>query len=94
LRYVLSTQGSYEGFEIVKTKVDFLKRTFPKKYPNFGFVWANIHNTAYNPHGEIRPADYRFPYEDASFEIVYAASVFTHMLPDAPASTSGNRPVC
>jgi len=28
-------------------------------------------------------SDYRFPYDDASFDVVSAASVFTHMLPEA-----------
>lgn len=83
LRYVLSSEGSYDGFEIDKPKVDFLERTFHKKYPHFRFVWANVHNTYYNPKGQIAPQDYRFPYDDGSFDVVYAASVFTHMLPEA-----------
>jgi SAM-dependent methyltransferase len=85
LRYILSSQGSYDGFEICQQKVAFLKRTFHRAYPNFRFIWANIHNTFYNPHGQIKPTDYRFPYPDAAFDIVYAASVFPHMLPEAAA---------
>jgi SAM-dependent methyltransferase len=85
LRFILSSQGSYEGFEIVQNKVAFLKRTFERKYPNFRFTWADIHNTYYNTSGQIKSTNYRFPYPDASFEIVYAASVFTHMLPESVA---------
>jgi SAM-dependent methyltransferase len=85
LRYVLTTEGSYDGFEICKSKIEFLKWTFHRAYPNFRFTWADVHNTFYNPQGKIRPADYRFHYPDASFDIVYAASVFTHMLPEATA---------
>jgi SAM-dependent methyltransferase len=86
LRYVLSSDGSYDGFEICHNKIVFLEQTFHKAYPNFRFIWANIHNTAYNPTGQIRAADYRFPYPDNSFDIIYAASVFTHMLPEAAAN--------
>ena len=85
LRYILSADGSYEGFEICQNKVVFLERTFHRAYSNFRFVWANIHNTYYNPQGQITSTDYRFPYPAATFDIVYAASVFTHMLPDATA---------
>lgn len=81
LRYILSEKGSYEGFEICRYKVDFLENTFHTAFPNFSFTWADIHNTYYNPHGKIKPEEFRFPYRDSSFDIVFAASVFTHMLP-------------
>jgi SAM-dependent methyltransferase len=82
LRYILISDGSYDGFEICRFKVNFLEQSFNRAYPNFRFIWANIHNTAYNPDGQIEGKDYRFLYADNSFDIVYAASVFTHMLPD------------
>lgn len=86
LRYILSSEGSYSGFEICEEKVDFLNNTFHKAYPNFNFVWANIHNTYYNPNGKLSAKEYTFPYPDNSFDVVFAASVFTHMLPEAAAN--------
>lgn len=83
LRYILSSEGSYHGFEICEEKVDFLEQNFHKAHPNFHFTWANIHNTYYNPIGKIEAKDYHFPYPDNSFDLVFAASVFTHMLPEA-----------
>ena len=85
LRYLLSSEGTYDGFEICENKVRFLDQTFHQAHPNFRFIWANIHNTYYNPNGKILAADYRFPYPYNSFDIVFAASVFTHMLPEAAA---------
>lgn len=85
LRYVLF-KGTYEGFEISAEKVAHLNRTFHKAHPNFRFTWANVRNTYYNPDGQVHPTEYRFPYPDATFDVVFAASVFTHMLPDAVAS--------
>jgi SAM-dependent methyltransferase len=80
LRYIL-LNGKYEGFEICKYKVDFLQEHFTPAHSNFRFIWADIHNTYYNPEGKIAAEDYEFPYSPAMFDIVYAASVFTHMLP-------------
>ena len=85
LRYVLEGSGSYDGFEIVREKVEFLTSVFTPAHPNFRFVWANVRNTYYNPDGEATAAEYRFPYDDARFDVVFAASVFTHMAPDAAA---------
>ena len=81
LRYYLP-RGSYSGFEICPEKVRFLKERFEPAHPNFSFIHADVHNTEYNPAGRSAPGEYRFPFADASFDIVYAASVFTHMLPE------------
>ncbi|MFP5270919.1 class I SAM-dependent methyltransferase [Coleofasciculus sp.] len=86
LRYILSSDGSYDGFDICQNKIKFLEKTFHKAYPNFCFIWADINNTFYNPKGEVGANRYRFPYPDNSFDIVYAASVFTHLLPEAAAN--------
>lgn len=85
LRYVIGSDGSYDGFEIARQKVEWLNATFHKAYPHFRFTWANVRNTYYNPDGVVAASEYRFPYDEASFDLAYAASVFTHMLPDAAA---------
>ena len=82
LRYVLSKRGRYTGFEIVGAKVEFLERHFSSAHPNFSFVWADVHNTYYNPGGKLLSAAYRFPADDGSVDLVFAASVFTHMTPE------------
>jgi SAM-dependent methyltransferase len=85
LRYIVRPPGSYDGFEICRYKVEFLERTFHPRYPQFRFIWADIHNTYYNPGGQILSTEYHFPYADASFDLIYAASVFTHLLPESAA---------
>ena len=82
LRYVLGASGSYDGFEIVRAKVEFLTAHFTPSYPNFRFTWADVLNTHYNPEGKVEAREYVFPYPDASFDVVFAASVFTHMSPE------------
>jgi SAM-dependent methyltransferase len=82
LRYVLREGGTYDGFEIVRGKVEFLQSRFTPAHPNFRFAWANVRNTHYNPSGPIEAAEYDFPYDDAQFDVIFAASVFTHMAPE------------
>lgn len=84
LRFILSEEGSYDGFDICRFKIDFLAR-FQEAYPHFRFCWADVRNTHYNPGGEVEPTEYRFPYPAATFDVVFAASVFTHLLPGATA---------
>lgn len=84
LRYAIP-RGRYLGFDIVPWKVEFLASTFRPRYPNFEFLLADIHNSHYNPGGRLTALDYRFPAADGSCDVVYAASVFTHM---APANTA------
>jgi len=81
LRYVLDERGTYHGFDVTREKIDFLCREFHSNYPNFHFSYADIRNTYYNPEGSIAPDEYTFPYTDDAFDVVFAASVFTHLLP-------------
>lgn len=81
IRYLVR-QGTYTGFEIVRRKVDFLQAHFSRTHPNFSFEWADVSNTYYNPGGRLNPTQYRFPADDASKDLIYAASVFTHMTPE------------
>lgn len=80
LRYLLTT-GTYHGFEICRFKIDFLQKEFTKAFPKFHFKWVDIHNTYYNPQGTLQAQTFQFPYADNQFDLVFAASVFTHMLP-------------
>ena len=82
LRYLLIGTGSYDGFDISKYKIDFLKEKFSPAHPRFRFIWTDIFNTYYNPEGIIKSTEFRFPYPASSFDLVYAASVFTHLLPE------------
>jgi len=52
--------------------------------PQFRFQHADLFNTAYNPRGVQQAAQYRFPYEDDSFDFAYLGSVCTHLLQGKP----------
>ncbi len=75
------TQGKYEGFDIVRRGIRWCTHAIARRFANFRFRHANIYNKHYNPFGTIRASSFRFPYDDQSFDFVFATSVFTHMLP-------------
>lgn len=77
----LSQSGSYEGFDIVNSGIDWCRRRITPAFPNFQFRMADVYNKHYNPHGGCKPSEYRFPHENGSFNLVFATSVFTHMMP-------------
>ena len=74
-------QGSYEGFDIVRDGIKWSSRTISTRYPNFRFQLADIYNKVYNPGGRYDASEYRFPYEDGSFDLVFLTSVATHLMP-------------
>ena len=75
------TTGTYEGFDIVPMGIEWCQQNISPKFPNFHFQLADVYNQYYHPEGTCAPAQYRFPYEDASFDFIFLTSVFTHMLP-------------
>ncbi len=77
----LTTSGGYDGFDIAKSAVDWCQRHISARHPHFHFQHADVHNARYNPGGRQRAADFGFPYAGESFDLVFAGSVFTHMLP-------------
>jgi SAM-dependent methyltransferase len=77
----LTEEGEYWGVEIVRLGVNWCRRRITSQHPNFHFVHSNVRNVHYNPAGDVLPHEYRFPFEDDSFDFVFLTSVFTHMLP-------------
>jgi ubiquinone/menaquinone biosynthesis C-methylase UbiE len=73
--------GSYEGFDIVRDGIKWSSRTISTRYPYFRFQLADIYNKVYNPGGRYDASEYRFPYEDGSFDLVFLTSVATHLMP-------------
>jgi SAM-dependent methyltransferase len=73
--------GGYEGFDVIAASVRWCQENITPRHPSFVFRHADVFNGSYNPTGTIQAEDFEFPYETASFDFVYLASVFTHMLP-------------
>lgn len=77
----LNHEGSYYGFDISKKCVDWDIKNISAKYPNFKFERSDIHNKNYNPKGKLKASEYKFPYGDNFFDLVFLSSIFTHLLP-------------
>ena len=74
-------QGRYEGIDVVRRGIEWCQQAITPRYPNFHFQVADLYNRHYNPVGRFSASEYRFPFEDHSFDFVLLTSVFTHLLP-------------
>jgi SAM-dependent methyltransferase len=77
----LQAPGRYEGLDIMPAQIHFAQEHIHSRYPIFNFTLANVHNALYHPQGQLKAAEYRFPYPNESFDVAYAASLFTHLVP-------------
>jgi SAM-dependent methyltransferase len=71
--------GSYAGFDVGREMIRWCRRNITRRHPDFEFTWAPVHNSKYNPFGDRPGTEYRFPYEDSSFDFAFATSLFTHL---------------
>jgi len=78
----LDKSGSYEGFDTAREPVEWCQQHISTRFSNFRFRCTDTLSSRYNPNGAVRAADLRFPYENERFDLTFAASVYTHMLPE------------
>jgi len=77
----LSKKGSYDGFDIVKSGIDWCNKNISAKHPNFHFQYTGLYNQLYNTSDKVDASNFVFLYEDTKFDFVFLTSVFTHMMP-------------
>lgn len=80
--YLDDKHGSYEGFDIVKSGIDWCKKKIQSKHPNFNFIHIDLRNDLYNLSTDKSANNFTFPYNDNEFDFVFLTSVFTHMMPE------------
>jgi ubiquinone/menaquinone biosynthesis C-methylase UbiE len=78
----LSNEGSYDGFDVVKSGIDWCRKNISNQYPNFRFQHIALHNSLYNTATQVHASSFVFPYDDEVFDFVFLTSVFTHMVAD------------
>lgn len=74
--------GNFSGFDVSRPAITWCQESISPLYPNVRFDYADVRNSSYNPEGSVEPDEYRFPYPDTQFDIVFLPSVFTHMTRD------------
>jgi ubiquinone/menaquinone biosynthesis C-methylase UbiE len=78
----LSSDGIYHGFDVDKDQIEWCQQNITPVHPNFHFKHVDVGNTTYNVGGAVAASNFRFPYEDETFDFVFMTSVFTHMMPE------------
>ena len=81
LTHFLNDKGSYNGFDIVKSGIDWCNKHISGEYPNFRFQYTGLYNQLYNTSDKADAGNFVFPYADEKFDFVFLTSVFTHMMP-------------
>lgn len=77
----LNKKGTYDGFDIVKNEIDWCNKHISPQYPNFRFLFTGSFNQLKNTSDKTNVGNCAFPYDNAKFDFVFLASVFTHMMP-------------
>jgi SAM-dependent methyltransferase len=73
----------FTGFDVFVPYVEWCARFFGELYPQrFSFHHLDVRTERYNPGGSLSCATAQFPAADRDVDVVFAASVFTHLYPD------------
>jgi SAM-dependent methyltransferase len=74
---------AYIGFDIFEPAIAWCNRYLaPFAKGRFRFEHFDAHSGHYNPRGRLKATEVRFPAADASIDVAFAASLFTHLLED------------
>ncbi|MFL5295238.1 MAG: class I SAM-dependent methyltransferase [Phenylobacterium sp.] len=75
---LLKDGGSYLGFDISRRGIQACRRQFGGQ-PHMAFAHLDVWNGEYNAGGKVAELETVFPAGDASIDLAFATSVFTHM---------------
>ena len=70
----------YEGVDVMTPPIEWCATTITPRYDRYRFRTIDVYNGRYNPAGARSASEAGLPFEDASFNVAYAYSVFSHML--------------
>ena len=72
--------GGYDGVDVSAADVRWCRRNVTRRYPHIRFHHLDVFHREYNPGGKLWAIDAPLSFEDRSFDVVPAASLFTHLL--------------
>jgi SAM-dependent methyltransferase len=82
LANLLNKDGAYLGIEVQREATSWSRERLGWLGSNFRFAHLDIHNDYYNPDGSGPRSRVKLPIPDQWATVMFAASVFTHMLED------------
>ena len=71
--------GTYAGFDVSPTAIDWLNENYASKLSNFRFDLLDVFSARFHPDAESHGSDVRFPYDDDSFDMSGSFAVFIHI---------------
>ncbi len=74
----LSKDGQYRGFDVDPRAVAWCQRSYGR-LSNFLFAYAPVGYINVRGRGTIRGEDLVFPYPEATFDLAFSMSVYTHL---------------
>ena len=78
VRFLDPARGSYDGFDVNREGIEWCRAHYAA-HPHFRFRAVDLFNTRYRPDAGESAREFRFPYPDGAFDLVFATSVFTHL---------------
>jgi SAM-dependent methyltransferase len=78
--------GTYRGFDIDRRSVEWARANLRSGQADLRFDHVDLFNEHYNPHATALADEFRFPYDDCSFDFAFAMSLFTHLSPRVTAN--------
>ena len=80
-RYLDPAAGSYEGFDVMPSAINWAQKRITTRHPSFRFQLVEVRNDEYSPDATGDASTYQFPYAEADFDMAFAFSLYTHMFP-------------
>ena len=77
----LNLEGKYTGFDILGYGINWCKNRY-RKFKQFSFEHYPLKNDLYYPEASANAAEFVFPYNTQSFDLIILISVYTHMQKD------------
>ncbi len=77
----LSSEATYNGFDVIAQGVNWCTQNITVKYPQFRFHHIDLKNDLYRNDGS-EAKEYTFPLTDSSQDFIFLISVFTHLVPE------------
>jgi len=82
----LGERGRYDGIDTVPDYYDWCANGLGLDAERFRFHLADVYSSFYNPAGAVKPEAFAFPFDDRSFTLAVATSLFTHLSAAATAN--------